>query len=613
MNESTRDPRRRFNRGEKVAAFTASQGKCAKCGVQLPKGWAGDHVVAHAKNGPTDAANIQAMCPPCNLRKGQSGPFELRDWQRDALQQWRATDGPFLTVATPGSGKTTFALSCLSDHNGFSIIVVPSTRLRHQWRKAALAFGLDLLADWTNGDAIAEDVDGLVVTYATVASQPGLFRMLTGKTSTLVVLDEAHHCGDDQSWGQSVKYAFDLAKRHLLLSGTPFRSPTSPIPFVRYVGEPPTSQSDYNYGYREALQEGVVRSIEFSCFDGTARWVEAGEIRSKELAEADTGEEGIALSSALDPDSDWMSKVMPAAHDQLRALRESIPDAGGLIIARDQWHAKKLAARMQKIVGHPVPFAVSDDGQEARRAIERFSAGKEPWLIAVKMVSEGVDIPRLMVLLYATNVREELFFQQAIGRVVRTRGDESDAYNATVFIPSISKFTTMARDIEMIRDHVLAEPVESGKTSTERIEFELVETLPALDGRFSSTIFAGDDYSDEELSRALSLMQQAQLSGASPVQVARMLRIAGLGKVAGRVQLDVPKPKQDRQKLKSDLTRLVKKYAARLIADGADKSRAHQQVYIRLHDSLGRRSIKEYTIDDLQASVDIVTSWMHDG
>ena len=611
MSDVTRDPRRRFNRDERTAAYVASGGRCTLCGVPLPEGWHADHVVAHSKGGATDAVNLQALCPSCNLRKGTAGPFELREWQRDALQHWRNTTGPFLAVATPGAGKTTFALSCLSDHRGFIVIVVPSTRLRFQWRQAALQFGLDILADYSNGDAIAEDVDGLVVTYATVASQPGLFRMFTSKRPTVVVLDEVHHCGDDQSWGAAVRQAFEPAHRHLMLSGTPFRKSSSPIPFVTYEGDPPRSRSDFTFGYEEAMSEKVVRSIEFACFDGLARWVEGRDIEERDLAQANTTEEGRALASALDPTSEWMGEVLPAASQQLDVLRESIPDAGGLVIAKDQWHARKVAERMGRIIGRSVPCAVSDD-PSARHTIERFASGREPWLVAVRMVSEGVDIPRLMVLVYATNIREELFFKQAIGRVVRTRGDESDAYNATVFIPSVSSLTSMAREIERIRDHVLSEPIE--KVGTEQRQFDLVETLPAIDGHFSSTIFGGDDYSDEELQRALSLMAQAQVSGASPVQVARLLRLAGFGKLTGKVQMEMPAPMVDREKLKADVNTLVKKLAARLRSDSdyTERGRAHSHAWVKVHDAVGRRTLKEYTVDDLMRARDLLVGWLND-
>ena len=53
------------------------------------------------------------------------------------------------------------------------------------------------------------------------------------------------------------------------------------------------------------------------------------------------------------------------------------------------------------------------------REDRRFADGDAPWIVAVRMVSEGVDIPRLRVGVYATNTVTELFFRQAVGRLVR--------------------------------------------------------------------------------------------------------------------------------------------------------------------------------------------------
>ena len=52
------------------------------------------------------------------------------------------------------------------------------------------------------------------------------------------------------------------------------------------------------------------------------------------------------------------------------------------------------------------------------------------------MVSEGVDIPRLRVLVYLPYAKTELAFRQAMGRVVRNHGP-NDSSRAYVIIPSM--------------------------------------------------------------------------------------------------------------------------------------------------------------------------------
>ncbi|MBD4678438.1 ATP-dependent helicase, partial [Xanthomonas citri pv. citri] len=80
----------------------------------------------------------------------------------------------------------------------------------------------------------ASDYHGVALTYQGVASNPEVHRIRTLRTRTLVILDEVHHGGDNKSWGDALRVAFEGATRRVCLTGTPFRSDTSPIPFVRY-------------------------------------------------------------------------------------------------------------------------------------------------------------------------------------------------------------------------------------------------------------------------------------------------------------------------------------------------------------------------------------------
>jgi superfamily II DNA or RNA helicase len=67
-------------------------------------------------------------------------------------------------------------------------------------------------------------------------------------------------------------------------------------------------------------------------------------------------------------------------------------------------------------------------------------------------VSEGVDVPRLAVGVYATSISTPLFFAQAVGRFVRAR---KRGETASVFLPSVPTLLTFANEMELQRDHVL--------------------------------------------------------------------------------------------------------------------------------------------------------------
>ncbi|WP_420716063.1 DEAD/DEAH box helicase [Mycobacterium sp. 94-17] len=390
----------------------------------------------------------------------------LRGWQRRALVRYLARrPRDFLAVATPGSGKTTFALRVAAELLGqraveHVTVVVPTEHLKVQWAQAAQRYGLALDPRFSNGNArIAPEYHGVMVTYAQVAAHPTLHRVRTEQRKTLVVFDEIHHGGDAKAWGDAIREAFGDATRRLALTGTPFRSDDSPIPFVTYEPGPDgirRSRADHSYGYTDALVDGVVRPVVFLAYSGEARWRDsAGEEHAARLGEPLSAEQTArAWRTALDPAGEWMPAVITAADLRLRQLRAHVPDAGGMIIASDQTAARAYAALLTKLTGEAPTLVLSDDpGSSAR--ISEFAAGTSRWLVAVRMVSEGVDVPRLSVGIYATSASTPLFFAQAVGRFVRSR---RAGEIASIFVPSVPNLLQLASELEAQRNHVLGEP-----------------------------------------------------------------------------------------------------------------------------------------------------------
>ncbi|MCM4083691.1 DEAD/DEAH box helicase [Paractinoplanes hotanensis] len=391
----------------------------------------------------------------------------LRDWQRKALVGYlRRRSDDYMAVATPGAGKTTFALriaaELLADGTVEAVTVVcPTEHLKVQWASAAARVGIQLDHAFRNSDIhSSRDFHGAVLTYAQVGMAPAVHRRRTMTRPTLVILDEIHHAGDSRSWGDGVKAAFEPAERRLMLTGTPFRSDENPIPFVSYErGEDglQRSRADSVYGYSDALRDGVVRPVLFMAYSGETRWrTNAGDELAARLGEPMTKDlVAQAWRTALDHRGDWMPQVLRAADGRLTKLREhGIVDAGGLIIASDQQTARAYAKLIGEISGQPATVVLSDD-EGASKRIATFATSQDRWLVAVRMVSEGVDIPRLAVGVYATSASTPLYFAQAIGRFVRAR---RPGETATVFLPSVPHLLGLASEMEAQRDHVLGLP-----------------------------------------------------------------------------------------------------------------------------------------------------------
>jgi superfamily II DNA or RNA helicase len=372
----------------------------------------------------------------------------------------------FSAVATPGAGKTTFALrvaaELLTDRTVEAVTVVaPTEHLKRQWAGAAARVGIQLDAAFRNADLhSARDFHGAVVTYAQVGAAPQVHRRRTMTRRTLVVLDEIHHAGDSRSWGDGVAAAFGPATRRLLLTGTPFRSDDNPIPFVTYertAGGVLRSRADSSYGYAEALADGVVRPVIFLAYSGETRWrTSAGEELAARLGEPMTRDAvASAWRTALDPAGQWMPQVLRAADARLRVLRRGgMADAGGLVIASDQDAARAYGRLLQQATGEPAAVVVSDDATASAK-IASFADSEQRWLVAVRMVSEGVDIPRLAVGVYATSAATPLYFAQAVGRFVRSR---RPGETSSIFLPSVPQLLALAAELETERDHVLGAP-----------------------------------------------------------------------------------------------------------------------------------------------------------
>jgi superfamily II DNA or RNA helicase len=361
-------------------------------------------------------------------------------------------------------------------------VVTPTEHLKYQWAAAAYRMGIALDPAYRNSQGRASaDYVGIAVTYAQVAAHPALHRQRTQARPTLVIFDEIHHAGDAMSWGEAVREAFEPAKRRLAMTGTPFRSDANPIPFVSYQLDGDgarRSSSDYVYGYGPALGDAVVRPVIFLAYSGQMRWqTRAGDELSGSLGEPMSSDVmAQAWRTALNPKGEWIARVIEAADRRLSKVRKGMPDAAGLVIAGDHEDARAYAAVIRRLTGER-PVVVLSDDRSASRKIAAFTDSSDKWLVAVRMVSEGVDIPRLAVGVYATSVSTALFFAQAVGRFVRAR---RRGETASVFLPSIPVLLGYAAGLETERDHVLRP--RSGEEDEERALAEANQRRDDPDG-----------------------------------------------------------------------------------------------------------------------------------
>jgi superfamily II DNA or RNA helicase len=278
------------------------------------------------------------------------------------------------------------------------------------------------------------------------------------------------------------------------------------------------------------------------------------------------------LRTALDPDGDWVGHVLRDAHARLQALRASEhPDAGGLVVAIDKEHAERLRARLSSICGSPVDMVTSDT-PGASSVIGSFAAGSAPWLVSVLMVSEGVDVPRLRVGVYATTARTELFFRQVVGRFVR-RTPAPRHQMSHLFLPSDPRLKVLAAAIEEERDHALAPAAEA--SSVERAE--------AVRGEEAFRALWSSARRDEEILQTTQPGDALPLFGELPAPVAAAAPVVVESAFERRERL-----RAERQALVSAVARLT--------------GEAHRVVNARVNRETGVASVAAATDEQLEAA-----------
>ena len=569
----------------------------------------------------------------------------LRAWQAEALDLYFGLDGPdgpgggprdFLAAATPGAGKTTFALRLASELLRRNIVdrivvVAPTEHLKTQWADAAARVSIRLDPAFSNRDGLpARQYHGVAVTYAQVAVKSSVHERMIHDRRTLVILDEVHHGGDALSWGDALRDAYARATRRLLLSGTPFRSDTAPIPFVEYHPDPQgirISRTDYNYGYRRALADGVVRPVLFMVYAGHMRWrTKTGDEMEAHLGQDNTKDvTAQAWRTALNPEGEWIPAVLRSADRRLSEVRAQVPDAGGLVIATDQTAARAYAAILAEVTGEQPTVVLSDEAESSAR-IEEFSAGTARWMVAVRMVSEGVDVPRLAVGVYATSASTPLFFAQAIGRFVRAR---RRGETASVFLPNVPQLLALANELERQRDHALdresdpddewaldddlLEAAERGDQAsdalTEEFTYQALHSLAHFDrvlydGREFGQLAVPGTPEEEEFLGLPGLLEPEHVHELLMQRQARQTRHRAVREARE------PSPEQDAAGLPAPLHRTLKEQRQLLNSlvglYARQSGEAHGLVHAELRRVCGGPAVSHATAAQLQARIDVL-------
>jgi superfamily II DNA or RNA helicase len=520
----------------------------------------------------------------------------LRAWQRDALRAMTAWDtGPFLLSAAPGAGKTRPALELAREQLAAGVVsavvvTCPTAPLTRQWARAADGLGLDLAPD-VDSPRPPPGFHGVAVTYARIAKAPLRWsRALPART--LIIADEAHHLGEELTWGVAFAKAFAQCPRWLLLSGTPFRSDATPIPGVSYDSQG-LAEPDVSYSYAQAVNDQVCRPVCFVAYDGTLSWRSGDDvIESSFETVLSTREASRRYRTAISTElPDGLPRILREADARLRELRRlGHRDAGALVVAADSDHARRIAKLLREATGR-VPLVVLHAEPRAAAKLAGFTRSTDPWIVAVNMVSEGVDIPRLRVGVYATAAKTPLIFRQIVGRFVRTLPGRPPE-PSWLYIPADPVLRDHAASVEQEVRRALRGPGE-----------------PTLEAELERAARRGSEpaAAPEFVPLVADVAPQMTLFGnPAPAPVPAPARVAAAGAGAGGPSVQPAETPvrelpafERRAQLRDQRHRLVSEVRRR---DGT----SHREINAWLNRKLGITSVEQASLTDLERSVELL-------
>jgi superfamily II DNA or RNA helicase len=348
-------------------------------------------------------------------------PQTLREWQIEAMAKAISRSDRFALEACPGAGKTFFSLTLFQrKHLKRLVVVVPTDNLREQWADVAYSeFGLDLDTEW--GGELDPAFDGFVLTYQQLkSSSVSRIRQIV-RDDCMVVLDECHRLSIGKEWGKQAQDSFKSAAFLLCVSGTPFRTDKTQLPFVEY-DQDGYAIMDHRYKYKQALMDKTCAAVRFSKLRGYAKWIESDgqEVSAWSCDRMDEGMRSRQLRSLLDEDEQFVTDALDRGLELLASsrLRKGGEHSQGLVVCYRKEQAGEILRKLQRN-GCKVGIATSENTKDARESIERFQKGLIDWLVTVDMVSEGSDFPNAKVLVYLSNKTAPRYVVQCWTRVAR--------------------------------------------------------------------------------------------------------------------------------------------------------------------------------------------------
>jgi superfamily II DNA or RNA helicase len=478
--------RRIFNSCERAIIYHKSNGVCQICGIQLKKYFHADHIIPYSKGGLTIIENGQALCKNCNILKSNKMiNYQPRQWQIECYERFKEKmfDSPRLTKdftihAGVGSGKTMFICNIMHELKNLKynfVIISPQNSVKKNWSHIAAQFHVNLDAEYDVKYDYKIDYDGISICYAALGNYELLKRRID--KNTIFILDEHHHLSENAKWGNALEIITEISDMVICLTGTPFRSDNKKIPFTRYMNKNIDGIDgyeiivDYSYTYSKSVKDGICCPTSFVEIDWTVskKSYDDVEDQRKYLPQ---------ILNASHPINNFIDKAIDEGIISLNAVKTYKPKAQGLIVANSQDDADIIYNKLIK-KGAKASCIVSDN-DISNDTIESFKISDKSWVVAVGMVTEGVDIPNIRVIVYLNNTTTRMFIEQVMGRGVRNCVNYNKLnYDICFFLyPKYQAIKDIKDTIESGYKQFLTEQITTNREYVERIRNK--EVMPTL-------------------------------------------------------------------------------------------------------------------------------------
>jgi len=434
--------------------------------------------------------------------------MKLRKWQHEcielALEKYQSGQEHFFVQATPAAGKTYMTANLANRllNNGDIDLVLcfsPSSIVSSEF-SAVLS---DITKYSFDGKLGAR---GQSITYQKMAYLDENFWILFEKFKVLAVFDEIHHCcgthdANSNEWGRQIINNIQAKATYTLaLSGTPWRSDAAPISLSKYTTAQGQIKCDYVYGLSDAINDNVCRVPKIIAIDNDEITLTNSNITKSYNSFSELLSGSSFSYKELIHNENIIINLIKRADKQLNLVRQSNPNAGGLIVASSVVHALKIVEIIQQKLNETADI-VSYKEDSPTEKISQYKHGSNKWIVSIGMISEGTNIPRLQVCCHLTNIKTELHYRQILGRILRVTQDENQ--EATLFMPAEAKLVEYAyrisEDIPYHANIVSFEPIENAKLESNRKantteaegvheESSIEELILSIKGNFTNSV-----------------------------------------------------------------------------------------------------------------------------